>query len=257
MFQLAINIKAAKACLLNFKDVVENIFKDEPSTTQQAFCQNPTNKNFMKWARASTLTAKKDIKSSPAKKSLSQILQTMRQTQGSLSTQDSFLQTQSTGPQISPQDQAIISNKQSTASLNKPTLRQPLSVLEESSEDDELLPFPTTLSTERISKNISQSVPITCAGQQQHTTTLHNVSSISTASSSSSILTPPSTAASQVPDDDQQPPLIQTKNKRKTQKHSSKTKTCNLADSKNVIPSSQCKTPQKKKKTFKTSPSLQ
>ena len=75
MFQLAINIKAAKACLLNFKDVVENILKDEPSTTQQSFCQNPTNENFMKWAKASTQTAKEDIKSSPAKKSLSQILQ--------------------------------------------------------------------------------------------------------------------------------------------------------------------------------------
>ena len=66
MFQLEINIKAAKACLLNFKDVVENIMKDEPSTTQQCFCQTPTNQNFMRWAKALTLTAKKNIKSSPA-----------------------------------------------------------------------------------------------------------------------------------------------------------------------------------------------
>ena len=257
MFQLAINIKAAKACLLNFKDVAENILKDQPSTTQQAFCQNPSNDNFIKWARASTLTAKKELKSSPAKKSLSQILQNMRQTQGSVSTQDPFLHTQSTPPQISPQDQAIISNNQSTTSLNKPTLRRPLSAVQESSEDDELLPLPTTLSTERISEDISQSVPKTCAGQQQHTTTLQNVPSISFASSSSSIFTSLSSAASQLPDHDQPLPVIQSKKKRKTQKHSSKTKTCDLAESDNVIPSSQGKTPQKKKKTFKTNPSLQ
>ena len=81
MFQLAINIKAAKACLLNFKDVVKNIMKDEPLTTQQWFCQTPTNENFMRWAKALTLTAKKDIKSSPAKKSLYQILQSMQETE--------------------------------------------------------------------------------------------------------------------------------------------------------------------------------
>ena len=170
MFQLAINIKAAKACLLNFKDVVENILKDEPSTTQQSFCQNPTNENFMKWAKASTLMAKKDIKSSPAKKSLSQILQTMRQTQSQMqptqgitnvplsmqcidaqqtqsmptNEEDPFLQSQSSATDISSQDQAIISNQPSTSTglTTKTTAKIPISSLAQSSDDDDLIPFP-------------------------------------------------------------------------------------------------------------------